>query len=138
MTRKQTLVIISAIVFIGIVSPYAWSYYWPQEHRLAVAAIEQFGGEVSVKRRFVLIVPVYRFTTANLSDSQAGDSEMVHLRGLVNLKKLILDNTGISDTGLSHLHEMAGLEFISLHNTQVSAAGVEDLRQSLPQTRIVK
>ena len=138
MRRRRALWVIVLIVLAGLIGLYAQSYYLSQEHQKAAATLEELGGKVTVKRRFVLGLPVYRFTVANLSESRVADSELVHLKGLVNLSALMLDNTDVTDAGLAHLKEMSHLESVYLRKTRVTDAGVSDLQHALPHAKIEK
>ena len=136
MSRSRVLWIILLLVLAGVIGLYAQSYYLPQEHQQATVAIEQMGGTVTVKRRFILGLPVSRFTVANLSDSRVTDPDLARLKALVNLSALLLDGTSVTDAGLAHLKEMPLLETLSLRRTRVSEAGVKDLRNALPQAKL--
>ena len=136
MRRRRLRWVIALTVLVGLIGLYAQSYYLSQEHQKATTALEQLGGKVAVKRRFVLWLPVYRFTAANLSESRVADAELVHLKGLINLSALMLDNTDITDAGLAHLKELPHLETVYLRKTRVSDAGVNDLQRALPRAKI--
>ena len=73
----------------------------------------------------------------NLDDCEIPDEGLVHLAGLANLKRLHLNKTKISDTGLVHLAELKNLEHLLLYGTQVTPSGTDQLRQSLPDLKIV-
>jgi hypothetical protein len=136
MNRSRVLWIILLLVLAGVIGLYAQSYYLPQEHQQATVAIEQMGGTITVKRRFILGLPVSRFTVANLSDSRVTDPDLAHLKALVNLSALLLDGTSVTDAGLAHLKELPLLETLSLRRTRVSEAGAKDLRNALPQAKV--
>ena len=136
MRRRAVLWGLVLFVLAGLIGLYAQSYYLSQEHQKAALTLEQLGGKVTVKRRFTLGLPVHRFTVANLAESRVKDSELVHLKGLVNLSALVLDNTDITDAGLAHLKELSHLETVYLRKTRVSDAGVTGLQQALPHAKI--
>jgi hypothetical protein len=49
---------------------------------------------------------------------------------------LHLGSTAISDAGLTHLEPLAALKDLKVTRTAVTADGVEQLKKSLPDTRI--
>jgi hypothetical protein len=65
-----------------------------------------------------------------------GDSGLIHLRGLTNLKRLSLWHTGVTDDGLMHLTALTKLESLELPRSTVTDAGVERLQQALPGLKI--
>jgi hypothetical protein len=136
MSPQRALSAIVLILVAGFIALYAQTYYLPEEHQQAAVALERLGGKVTVKRRFVLGLPVQRFTVVNLSASRVVDAELVHLKGLSNLSALTLDDTGITDAGLVHLKGMAQLESLDLRKTRVTIAAVSELQAALPGARI--
>jgi hypothetical protein len=70
-------------------------------------------------------------------NTQVGDAGLKQLEGLTQLNSLYLANTLVSDAGLTHLERMQGLKQLWLRGTLVSEAGAAQLRQALPDCKIV-
>ncbi|HEY7425838.1 MAG TPA: family 16 glycoside hydrolase [Gemmataceae bacterium] len=76
-------------------------------------------------------LPTERFQLldVNLSSKPAGDEGVVHLKGLSNLRRLLLWNAGISDAGLAHLKDLTGLRELGLFaNPKVTDDGLAHLK----------
>jgi len=70
-------------------------------------------------------------------DTQVTDASLVHLKGLTSLETLYLHNTGVSDVGVVHLRGLTSLRQLNLQGTKVSSAGLAELKQALPNCRIL-
>jgi len=64
----------------------------------------------------------------NLSDSEVGNADLVHLALMPNVKELRLGDTKIGNKGLAYLEPLTKLRYLSLFNTNVSDAGLVHLR----------
>lgn len=64
------------------------------------------------------------------------DKGMPHLAGLVNLTKLVLEDTNITDAGLAHLKNLKQLQELDLSSTKISKASLELLKQ-FPQLQVL-
>ena len=71
---------------------------------------------------------------AFLEGSQGTDGDMENLKGLTQLRYLVLSDTQVTDAGLEHLKRLPQLYILSLDSTQVTDAGLENLKGSLPLT----
>jgi Leucine-rich repeat (LRR) protein len=60
------------------------------------------------------------------------DSDLQHLIGLKNLKRLDLSFTKLTDKGLTHLQRLTELEHLKLTDTQTDPANLQKLREALP------
>ncbi|MCX7425121.1 MAG: hypothetical protein NTW96_05770 [Planctomycetia bacterium] len=67
-----------------------------------------------------------------------GDADLVYLKDLPDLQFLNLTNARITDAGLVHLASLRQLDYVVLTGTQVTEDGVRRLRESLPNTKIVR
>lgn len=56
------------------------------------------------------------------------DADLIHLKGLTNLRELHLEFSGITDDGLMHLEGLTGLEELFLDGTHVTGEGVVHLK----------
>lgn len=74
-----------------------------------------------------------KFNTCKL---KPGDSDLIHLQRLRDLKVLDLVGAPVSDAGLRQLYPIKTLIQVSLSNTQVTQQGVEDLKRALPNASI--
>jgi len=72
-----------------------------------------------------------------LSNTQVTDGDTVHLTGLTKLEDLNLTATQITDVGLENLTRMKRLYLLSLDYTNVTAQGVERLSNALPNCEII-
>jgi hypothetical protein len=54
------------------------------------------------------------------------------------LQRLSVGTSSVSDAGLAHLKGLAALSILTLLRTQVTDAGVKELRQALPNLRIIQ
>lgn len=55
------------------------------------------------------------------------DAGLIHIKPLINLRKLFINATNIGDIGLSYLNEMKKLEELSIGATNVTDAGLKYL-----------
>jgi len=63
-----------------------------------------------------------------LNDTQIGDDGLKHLiSGLTNLRQLNVSNTLVSDKGLKHLNGLTNPHLLLLDNTQISDGGLKHL-----------
>jgi serine/threonine protein kinase/Leucine-rich repeat (LRR) protein len=62
---------------------------------------------------------------------------LVELGGLKKLERLSLARSHVSDKGAKYLSPLTRLKELDLSDTQFTAAGVAELKQSLPQCRII-
>ncbi len=65
--------------------------------------------------------------TLVLNDTQISDDGLLALVGLTELKWLDLSGTAVTDAGLVHLARLTGLRMLDLGNTQVTDAGLARL-----------
>ena len=72
--------------------------------------------------------------TLILSHSKITDAGLVHLKGLPQLQTLILNHSEVTDAGLEHLQGLTQLTVLGLSSTQITDAGLEHL-QGLKQLR---
>jgi hypothetical protein len=79
-----------------------------------------------------------RAESLNIHDSSLSDSGLVHLKGLTNLRVVLLYRTQVSDAGLVHLKGLTNLSFLQLDGTRVTDVGVEELQRALPGLRIIR
>jgi hypothetical protein len=73
-----------------------------------------------------------------LNDTQLTDDGLEHLKGLSQLQVLSLDNTRVTDSGLIHLKALAHLQSLYLQRTHVTEGGVKELQQALPNCTVVR
>jgi hypothetical protein len=71
-----------------------------------------------------------------LIGTRVTDAGLEHLKGLTDLKILLLVGTPVTDAGLDHLKGLAKLEFVNLSGTQVTEKGIEELQKALPDLSI--
>ncbi len=65
----------------------------------------------------------------SLSDNRPfNDSGLAHLRGLVNLERLRIENSDVTDAGLIHLRKLTDLTALDLTRAQVRGPGLDHLR----------
>ncbi len=67
-------------------------------------------------------------TRLDLGGTPATDADVVHLKGLINLKVLHLEDTQVSDAGLEHLQQLTSLSELSLGGTRITDAGLVHLK----------
>ena len=72
-----------------------------------------------------------------LQNTNITDAGLAHLKGLIKLKDLRLSRTKITDAGLVHLKGLTKLKELRLMQTQITAEGVNELKQALPNCRII-
>ncbi len=117
----------------------------PKTQEDAVAAIEKFGGRVTLDAKSGEVASVRLFgkkvtdagmenltgmtslTDLSLRDTQITDAGLEHLKGMTSLETLRLAGTQITDAGLEHLKGMTSLNQLSLNDTQITDAGLEHL-----------
>jgi len=69
--------------------------------------------------------------------TQVSDAGLAHLKDLVGLEYLCVRDTQVADAGLTYLQGLTSLQTLHLHNTQVSSVGLAELKQALPNCRIL-
>jgi len=72
-----------------------------------------------------------------LDSTQVTDAGMVHLSRLSNLRGLFLGKTQVTDAGLAHLKGLTNLQHLELKLTIVTDDGVDELKQALPDLKVV-
>ncbi len=72
-----------------------------------------------------------------LKAPQLGDSDILPLKSLKQLKILGLNGTRVTDRGLEVLRELPSLEYLDLSGTKITAAGLERLR-GIPRLKDVR
>jgi hypothetical protein len=73
----------------------------------------------------------------DLCDTPIGDSGVARLVRLHQLRNLNLANTCITDVGLKHIQNLRQLNLLHLEGTKVTAEGIANLREALPNTKIL-
>ena len=73
----------------------------------------------------------------SLRNTLAGDRGIEAISKLQHLKYLNLVGTAVTDRSVRTLSSMKGLEEIYLLNSKVTEKGVENLRNALPDTKVV-
>jgi hypothetical protein len=76
-------------------------------------------------------------TWLSLRNTLAGDRGIEAISKLQHLKYLNLVGTAVTDRSVRTLSSMKGLEEIYLLNSKVTEKGVENLRNALPDTKVV-
>jgi hypothetical protein len=71
-----------------------------------------------------------------VASSLVGDADLIYIRGLKDLRRLILYRTQITDAGLANLERLTGLNELHLNRTRVTDMGVRKLREALPGLKI--
>ncbi|MGB2809317.1 MAG: redoxin domain-containing protein [Sedimentisphaerales bacterium] len=66
--------------------------------------------------------------TLRLENRQIGDAGLAHLGGLTSLKTLYLGGTQVTDSGLAHVKNLTELESLCVHKTEITDAGLEHLK----------
>jgi len=72
-----------------------------------------------------------------LGGTQVTDAGLAHLHEMTELHVLDLFGIQVNDAGLAHLHGLTGLQTLFLSGTQVTDARLAQLRQALPNCKIV-
>ena len=90
----------------------------------AVAAIKKFGG-ITLEDKFRPGNPVFH---VSLQHTKITDTGLALLKGLPQLRSLVLLNTQISDAGLAHLKGLTSLQKLNLYGTRVTSAGLAHLK----------
>ncbi len=76
-------------------------------------------------------------TWLSLRNTGVGDRGLASLEKMEQLTYLNLVGTKVTDTGLNALASINTLEEVYLWNSKVSKKGVENLKKSLPETKII-
>jgi beta-lactamase regulating signal transducer with metallopeptidase domain len=71
-----------------------------------------------------------------LPASQVDDDGLKHIGHLTKLETLILSSTKISDQGLMHLEKLNSLRKLHIENTGVTEAGLARLKSALPDCKV--
>jgi internalin A len=61
---------------------------------------------------------------------------LVHLKGLIGLKRLFLGGTKVTDAGLVHLKGLSRLQLLEVGNTRITDTAVRELQEALPNLKI--
>ncbi|XP_039045639.1 uncharacterized protein LOC120185509 [Hibiscus syriacus] len=68
-----------------------------------------------------------RLKCLELSDTEVGSNDLLHLSGLVNLESINLSFTGVTDGGLRKLSGLSSLKSLNLDSRQITDAGLAAL-----------
>lgn len=99
------------------------------EEREAISKLQELGARINIRGGGYEV---------DLSDTSAGDRDLVHLQKVTNLKSLDLRRTRITDEGLAHLKPIQSLDFVALTGTSVTIEGVANLKKALPNTDVAR
>ena len=75
-------------------------------------------------------------TGLNLGQTDVSDQGLVHLKPLVRLKRLWLNDTHLTDAAVSALASLDSLEDLYVVRTDMTIAGVKKLKEFRPGCRI--
>jgi hypothetical protein len=147
-TAMVGLVLFAAVaVYYSIPVWHAW-----REH-MAVAAIREAGGEVSLLKGTNFIfkdafsvagrVPINPPASPKENEkfnytSGITDAEMEYVGRFSELTRIDLEGCAITDAGLQPLKELTKLELVRLKNTKVTPEGIAELQRALPRCQITK
>jgi hypothetical protein len=102
-----------------------------RKQKAAAEAIEKAGGLVMSEPTWLGTLlrddSLVRVTRVSFPKS-ATDAELVHLRGLNQLRRLDLGFTKVTDAGLPHLQGLSRLRELRLNDTKVTDAGLAILQ----------
>ena len=87
-----------AVILTAVLSTSASAQSNPAKER-AIAAIKKLGGTVGIDENS----PITPVSSVFLSGTKITDNGLVHLKGLTNLRRLILHGTRFSDAGMRTL-----------------------------------
>jgi Leucine-rich repeat (LRR) protein len=95
-------------------------YHDQPDDAAAVAALESLDVELA------------RYDTGSIMEvrfeaGKASDDDLVHLKGLPNLKEVTLSGSPITDAGLEHLKGLSTLTMLDLSGSEITDAGLEQL-----------
>jgi hypothetical protein len=65
----------------------------------------------------------------SLDGTEAGDEDLIHLKGIPDLRRLDLEWTSVTDAGVKSLTEHKSLERLDLQETQVTDNGLQYVGQ---------
>jgi hypothetical protein len=74
----------------------------------------------------------------NLTGARITDDGLAALQRLAGLERLILNSTPVTDAGLKHLTGLRNLNNLQVIGTRVTEEGAASLKESLPETHIVR
>jgi len=87
-----------------------------------IAVIKGLGGKLKFdKNKAVVSVELW-------SKRKVTDADLLHLKGMTDLKQLVLLGTTVTDAGLAHLKGLKKLENLNLAATKVTDAGLVHLK----------
>ena len=72
-----------------------------------------------------------------MHQTQIVDASLVHLKELAKLRYLYLGDTNVTDEGLVDLQTLTTLRSVDLGHSQVTNQGVKNLKQALPDCKII-
>lgn len=78
-----------------------------------------------------------RLYVLSLADTSITDAGLVHLGQMTQLIDLNLQGTHVTDAGVQNLALLKTLRTLDLSRTNVSGRGIDQLKTSLPTTRII-
>jgi Leucine-rich repeat (LRR) protein len=97
-------------------------------------------GKASIIITDVTAVPTepFQITAINFNDNQfLNDACAKRFRDIEGLKKLSLNNTGLTDAAVADLKSLTNLEEMDLTGTKITAEGIETIRKALPNCKVV-
>jgi hypothetical protein len=70
--------------------------------------------------------------------TQVTDAGLKHLKGLISLTCLALDDTQVTNAGMEHRKDLTSLKMLELNRTHVTDAGIQRLKAALPNCQIYR
>jgi serine/threonine protein kinase len=78
-----------------------------------------------------------KLKSLSLGNTKVTDAGLDYLKNCTELEDVLLTETNVTDAGVKLFASCKKLKSLELEKTKVTAAGIEELRQSLPQCRIL-
>ena len=100
--------------------------------------LTEFGKE-TLSDRYLMPDEDFQVTVIDLQDKSAvDDDDLARVAALTELYAIRLTGTSVTDAGIKHLAGLKKLVGVTLDGTKVTEAGIAELKNSLPDCRVVK
>jgi len=125
MTTHAVRLSLTALGLLGFAFAWPPSSAQGADDPKAVAALEKLGATIQRDDK----APGKPVSSVHFFQKAIKNDDLVHLKGVPDLKRLELIGTGVTDDGLAHIKGLTKLESLDLGYAKVTDAGLAHLKE---------